>query len=486
VTAETGGKTGVLDRSRLALQDDFLRAAVRFTADRLRGKKQTATEELGRWEEWRERGRQIRSHTVANLDYYLNQFTDNITAAGGTVHFAGDAAEAGSMVLDIIRKKQARSVVKSKSMVSEEVGVNHLLEAEGVEVVETDLGEYIVQLAKETPSHIIIPAIHKNRQQIKELFTNAGGEGLTTDTKTLTAFARNKLREKFLNADVGITGCNFGVAESGSIVLFTNEGNADMVTNLPSTHIVLMGMERLVPTFADLEAMANLLPRAATGQRITTYMSVLTGTRNNGDRDGASEMHVIILDNGRSSQLGDDKMQSVLNCIRCGACLNVCPVYRQVGGHAYGSVYPGPIGAVLTPLLNQGEEYKDLPNASSLCGACSEACPVKIPLHDMLVYLRQRNVAEGRTKPVERLAFRGFKFVFSNARRYKLSFRAARLGQKPLVKDGHIESKIGPLKGWTDARNAPAVAPMSFRERWQSLAKELEANPGNQGDSQHE
>ncbi len=471
----------VLDRARVALGDDFLRAAVRFTADRLRTKKYTATESLGRWEEWRSRGQQIRAHTVAHLDYYLGQFADNVTRAGGNVQFAADASEASQMVLDIIRAKQARSVVKSKSMVSEEIGINHVLEAADVEVVETDLGEYIVQLAKETPSHIIIPAIHKNRQQIKDLFTEAGGENLTTDTKTLAGFARRTMRKKFLEADVGITGCNFGIAESGSVVLFTNEGNADMVTNLPQTHIVLMGMERLLPTFADLEVMANLLPRSATGQNITTYMSVLTGPRREGDHDGAREMHIIVLDNGRSNQLADAKMKEVLNCIRCGACLNVCPVYRQIGGHAYGSVYPGPIGAVLSPVLNQGEQYADLPYASSLCGACSEACPVKIPIHDMLVYLRQRNVERGWVKPAERAAFKGFAFAFAKVGRYKLAMRTARIGQGPLVRDGHIEAKIGPLRGWTEGRNAPALAQQSFREMWGLLEQELKTTSRESG-----
>ncbi|MCY0900508.1 MAG: lactate utilization protein B, partial [Firmicutes bacterium] len=341
-------------------------------------------------------------------------------------------------------------------------------------------------LAHEMPSHIIIPAIHKNRAQIKDLFTAAGGEQLTTDTKVLAGFARQKMRQKFLQADVGITGCNFGIAESGSVVLFTNEGNADMVTNLPETHIVLMGMERLLPSFADLEVMANLLPRAATGQHITTYMTVVTGTRREGDHDGARELHVIVLDNGRSQQLGDAKMKEVLNCIRCGACLNVCPVYRQIGGHAYGSVYPGPIGAVLSPVLNQGEKYADLPYASSLCGACSEACPVKIPIHDMLVYLRQRNVERGWTKPAEKAAFKGFGFAFAKVGRYKLATQAARVGQRPLVRNGHIEATIGPLKGWTKGRNAPTLAQTSFRDTWKSLQRELKTTTARTGGSDHE
>jgi L-lactate dehydrogenase complex protein LldF len=459
----------IVDRSRLALQDDFLRGAVRFTTERLRGRKAASSEELGNWEAWRERGRQIRSHTIAHLDYYLRQFVDNVQAHGGHVYFAANAEEAAQTIVEIVEKKQAKLAVKSKSMVSEEIHINKHLQERGIEVVETDLGEYIIQLAGEMPSHIIIPAIHKTRSQIKDLFTAAGATNLTTDTKDLTAFARRALRDKFLRADVGMTGCNFAIAESGSVVLFTNEGNGRMVSTLPKTHIVTMGMERILPTFADLEVMANLLPRSATGQKLTTYMSVITGPRRAEEADGPDELHIVILDNGRSSQLGDDEFQEVLHCIRCGACLNVCPVYRHIGGHAYGSVYPGPIGAVLTPLLNQGEAYQDLPYASSLCGACYEACPVKIPLHDMLVALRRRNVEQGRTKWAERMAFQGYRMVFAKAGRYKRVMRLARKAQKPLLRQGYVESTMGPLMGWTESRHAPALAKSSFRERFQSM-----------------
>ena len=456
-------------RARSALQDDFLRAAVRFTADRLRDKKRASTDALGQWEKWREQGRLIRAHTIAHLDFYLAEFARNVRAAGGNVHFAADANEAANCVMDIIRQKECRLVVKSKSMVSEEIHINHHLQESGIETIETDLGEYIVQLAGETPSHIIIPAIHKNRGQIRDLFTKAGGEALTTDTAALAGFARKTMREKFLHADVGITGCNFGIAESGTVTLFTNEGNADMVANLPRTHIVLMGMERVIPTFADLEVFANLLPRSATGQKITAYLSLVTGPRREGEQDGAQELHIVILDNGRSRQLGDPDFQDVLHCIRCGACLNVCPVYRQVGGHAYGSVYPGPIGAVLTPLLQQDEKYADLPYASSLCGACYEACPVKIPLHDMLVKLRQRKVASGATPRAERAVFRTFAAVFRHHQRYRLAMAAGRVVQRPLVRRGAITAAIGPLARWTASRTAPPLAETSFRERWRTL-----------------
>lgn len=460
-------------RSHDALQDEFLRSAVRFTVDRLRDKKKASTEPLPNWEALREEGRAIRSHTIAHLDTYLSQFAKNVRRAGGHVHFAADAREAVAQVLEIVRQKNGRSVIKSKSMVSEEIEINHHLETAGIDVVESDLGEYIIQLAKETPSHIIIPSIHKNREQIKELFTADGGVDLSTDTKVLAGFARRRMRERFLQADIGMTGCNFGIAESGTVVLFTNEGNADMVANLPKTHIVLMGMERVLPSFADLEVIANLLPRSATGQKITTYMSMVTGPRRIEEVDGAKEMHVIILDNGRSKQLGEEDFQEVLNCIRCGACLNVCPVYRQVGGHAYGSVYPGPIGAVLTPLLEEDGAHDDLPYASSLCGACYEACPVKIPLHEMLVKLRQRKVRAGKTTGQERSLMKGFAWIFSDHRRYRLSMKAGRVVQMAFFKNSQTQMVDGPLSAWTKSRALPELAKTSFRERWKAIEPTL-------------
>ncbi|GMA58123.1 iron-sulfur cluster-binding protein [Alicyclobacillus sacchari] len=432
--------SNVHDRAQQALADDFLRKAVHFTTDRLRNKKQAVTGEFGNWEAWRERGQQIRQHTIAHLDYYLDQFARHLEAHGAHVHFAATGEEASYIVREIAAAKSAKRAVKSKSMVTEEIHLNHHLEEMGVQVVETDLGEYIIQLAGETPSHIIIPAIHKNREQIRDLFEAESGEQLTTETRDLAAFARRRLRQEYLTADIGITGCNFGIAETGSIALFTNEGNADLVMNMPKTHIVLMGMERVLPTMSDLEVFAHLLPKSATGQNVITYMSIVTSPRRDNEADGAEEMHVIILDNGLSRQLGDPDFQAILHCIRCGACLNVCPVYRQIGGHAYGSVYPGPIGAVLSPLLNDGETYQDLPYASSLCGACYEACPVKIPLHDMLVRERQRLVATGHVKPAEKAAFRAFRQVFGNAGRYQTTIRIARRLQFP----SHMMATSGP------------------------------------------
>ncbi len=463
------------DRVKIALNDDFLRNAVKFTTERLRKNKQSATEELGNWEEWRTRGREIRSHTISYLDYYLSQFVKNLRALGGYVHFASSAREAIEISLKIMKAKEAKSVVKSKSMVSEEVHINQALENNGIEVVETDLGEYIIQLAGETPSHIIIPAIHKNKEQVAELLSGIAGQRLPADTAILAGFARSKLREKFLQADIGITGCNFAIAESGSIVLFSNEGNARMVSTIPKTQITMMGMERIIPSWEDLEVMAQLLPRAATGQKLTVYMSVINGPKRKDDLDGPEELHVIILDNGRSNQLGDPEFQEVLHCIRCGACLNTCPVYRHIGGHSYGWVYSGPIGAVLTPLLQEDKEkWGELANASSLCGACYEACPVKIPLHDMLVYIRRRNVEEGLAPKAEQLGMKVYRTLTSNHKRFRLAMKAGQRGQKFIAGNGEIKANLGPLKGWNAYRVAPALAESSFRDSWKDLDKELQ------------
>jgi L-lactate dehydrogenase complex protein LldF len=460
VSAEIQGRLG--DRARAALADDFLRQAVRFTVDRLRAGKARGTAALGDWEQWRESARDIRRHTIAHLDEYLAEFTQHATAAGASVHFAADAAEARSLALAIARRAEARLVVKSKSMVSEEVALNRHFEEAGIKVVETDLGEWIVQLAHETPSHLILPAIHKQRRQIQELFEQEGQEKLAPDTSVLAAFARRRLREAFLEADVGITGCNFAIAESGSVALFTNEGNGRMVTTLPRVHIVLMGMERIVPTWDALEVMANVLPRSATGQKLTTYLNVLTGPRRTGEADGASEMHVIVLDNGRASLLGDPHFQDVLNCVRCGACLNVCPVYRHIGGHAYGAVYSGPIGAVLTPLLYQSPEAAELANASTLCGACFEACPVKIPLHDMLVELRHRNVERGLSPAGERIGMKLFaRFATSDAL-WRLARRLTRALQRVASTPARrrwLARLLPPLRPWLRHRALPVLQP---------------------------
>ncbi len=481
---ELNGPNTVKQRAELALNNEFLRKAVKYTTEKLRSGKIQAAEEHGNWDQWRERGRQIRLHTIAHLDYYLNLFVENARANGVHVHFANTGEEAVEISLAIAKQKQAESVVKSKSMVTEELHLNRALEGIGVEAVETDLGEYIIQLARETPSHIIIPAIHKNKQQIAELLSKEAGEYLPPDTTILAGFVRKKLREKFLQADIGMTGCNFAIAETGSMVLFENEGNARMVTTVPKTQITLMGMERIIPSWADLEVMATLLPRSATGQKLTVYMSGITGPKRGQDADGPEEMHIIIVDNGRSNQLGDPEFQELLNCIRCGACLNACPVYRHIGGHAYGGTYSGPIGAVLTPALNKNvAEWDDIANASSLCGACYEACPVKIPLHDMLVYLRRRKVEQGYSPAAERVAMKGYASVMSSSATLRRVLKLGQFGQKLVVRDGVIKAKVGPLKGWNSYRHTPALAKQTFRDQWGTLEQEIretlqEMDPG--------
>lgn len=448
-------------RSSEALSNDHLRGAVRYTVERLRTAKAGSTEAFGNWEEWRETGRSIRAHTIEHLDYYLAQFSENARARGTEVHFAVDAEEAREILAGIIDATGAKSVVKSKSMVSEELHVNQALSQAGVKVVETDLGEWIVQLAEETPSHLILPAIHKRRKEIQDLFEKEGGQTLAPDTATLAGYARGRLRDEFAAADLGITGCNFAIAETGSVALFTNEGNGRMVTTLPRTHVVLMGMERILPSLADLSLMAQLLPRSATGQKLTTYLNLITGPRRGGEADGPARVHVIVVDNGRSRQLGDADFQEILHCIRCGACLNVCPVYRHIGGHAYGSVYSGPIGAVLTPLLDADPLAAELAQASTLCGACHEACPVKIPLHDMLVQLRARNVTAGKAKIPEHAAMSLFGFVYSHPR---LLAWLARMGRRALRLLGPAPRRwLSPLLGgWTRTRSLPVLADRSF------------------------
>lgn len=454
------------ERVDKALTDPFLKKSLQNIQEKFRTGKKAAFDELGNMEAWRSRAEAIRTHTIQHLDYYLDQFSTNVEKNGGKVFFAHDDKEAINYVINLAQQKKAKTIVKSKSMVSEEVQLNTQLEKMGVEAIETDLGEYIIQLANETPSHIIGPAVHKNRRQVAELFSKEAGKELSDDTPTLTKFAREQLRNKFLAADIGLSGCNFAIAETGSIILVSNEGNARLTTTLPKTHVIMMGMERIVPTWEDLDVVLSLLPRSATGQKITSYVTAITGPKKENDLDGPEELHVIILDNGRSNALGT-QFQQILNCIRCGACLNVCPVYRHIGGHAYGSVYSGPIGAVLTPILNGFDCWEELPYASSLCAACTEACPVKIPLHDMLINLRQEETVEKRNSWTERAAFRTYAKVASNPKLYSSALKLAKLALKPYSnKQGFIEKAPGPLKEWTKARDLPLPAAESFRDWW--------------------
>jgi len=406
----------------------------------------------------------VRDHTVADLATYLERFADAAQAKGTRVFFAADAAEAVGYVREVVRSTGARLIAKGKSMASEAICLAHELEADGLEVLETDLGEYIVQLAHEPPSHITAPAVHLTRRDIADLFSREHGSPLPEEPEGLTAFARDRLRRTFLDADVGICGVNFAVADAGSFALVTNEGNGRLVTSLPRVLIAIMGMERIVPSFAELGLLLPMLVASASGRKVTTYFSFVNGPRLPEEPDGPDEVHVVVLDNGRSKILPTE-FRSILHCIRCGACQNVCPVYRQTGGHAYGAVYGGPIGAVLTPLLVGFERAGDLPNASSLCGACTEVCPVGIPLHEHLLALR-REVAKERAPLAERAAFRTWSIAWRSPGRYLFLARLSRLGQRLFARGGRIRRAPFPLSRWTRGRDMPAVATRTFRERW--------------------
>ena len=460
---------GFNERGRRAIQDRGLHDAVEhFTKKSVVGRN-AVLNALPEAPELRERAYRIKQETMANLDRYLEQMADAIEGRGGKVYFARDGEDVVRYVADLARRRGAKVIAKSKSMATEEIELNRRLEQDyadlGLEIVETDLGEWIAQLAGDHPSHIVGPILHMNREQVAEVLSGVAGKKLPPNVEDLTRFARKRLREKFLTADIGMTGANFGVAETGTVVTVTNEGNARLVTSVPPVHVVVMGIEKLIPRFTDLSVFVQLLARSGTGQKITVYTNFVTGPRGEGELDGAEEMHLILLDNGRSELLGTEFEES-LYCIRCGACLNVCPVYRQTGGHAYGSTYSGPIGAVITPLLKGNEEARDLPHASSLCGACSEACPVGIPLHDLLLKLRNRQVEEGLASKLQRAAFKVFENTMKRPALYKLSGRASRAAQKPLLRDDCVRPIPGPMSGWTNSRDLPPLAKKSFRELW--------------------
>ncbi len=428
--------SGFESRAAAALADPHKRANVprfaeRAADNRVRGLGGVDFEAL------RAAGEAARSRAIADLPALLDSLQEKLEAAGAVVHRAPTGADAAAYVTDVVLR-HGRMAVKGKSMAAEEIGLNERLEAAGVEVVETDLGEFIVQTAGEAPEHIIIPAIHKTTDQVRELFEPLAGRPIGDDPAELTAFARDHLRSRFLEAPVGITGVNFAVAETGTIVLVTNEGNGRMCSSLPPVHIAIMGMERVVADLADLAVLLPLLTRSGTGQKITSYVTLLNGPRRGDEEDGPEEMHVVILDNGRS-RVRETPYRSVLNCIRCGACQNVCPVYRQVGGTAYGWVYGGPIGAVLTPLLHGDQE---LGHASSLCAACDDVCPVKIPLHELLLGLRRDRAADSAGL-LERLAFRLWSFAWSRPRLFRLTVRLA----------GRARGPLPLLRRWTRTRD---------------------------------
>lgn len=441
------------------LKNSFMRGAIASAQDGLRDKKIQATSEdpdLEDWEEWRKAGEEIRRHTIENLDFYLEQFSDQFAERGGHIFFAKTAEEANRYIQSVVKEKNAKNIVKSKSMVTEEISLNRMLEEMGCHVVETDLGEYILQLDDDDPpSHIVAPALHKDKEQIRETYEKKKGYRESENPAELTAFTRKLLREEFLRADIGITGCNFAVAETGTVTLVTNEGNANLCTSLPKTQISVMGMERIVPTWEELDVMVSLLSRSAVGQKLATYVTAFTPGKEDGELDGPDDFHLVILDGGRSNALGSE-FQDVLHCIRCGACVNVCPVYRHIGGHSYGSIYQGPIGAVLTPILGGYEKYKELPFASSLCAACTDECPVGIPLHDLLIKHREKIVEEyGLSETSEKWMMKGFGMGTSSPSLFQTAVKSA---------SSVMKQPVGPLKEWTKGREFPPPAKESFRK----------------------
>jgi L-lactate dehydrogenase complex protein LldF len=443
------------ENAKAALADVQLRGALKNATSLFGEKRKQAVAGLPNWEELRTQARAIKDEVLSDLDRYLKEFVRNAESRGAKIHWARDAAEANSIICGLVKDRNARIVVKSKSMTTEETHLNDALEAAGLQVVETDLGEYIIQLAHEPPSHIIAPAIHKTRHQIGELFTAELGMPPTDDVDKMTSTARATLRDRFAAADVGISGVNFAIAETGTIVIVENEGNIRLTTSLPRLHIAMMGIEKVIPRFADLDVFLKLLPRSGSGQRLTTYQSFITGVKRHATDEGPDELHIVLLDNGRSRILAHPVTRQSLACIRCGACLNACPVYQQVGGHAYGSVYPGPIGAVITPQLMGIQKAAQLPYASSLCGACRDVCPVKIDIPELLLHLRGE-ISERKGSTAERLVFKVWARVMTNSALYKLSSIA-----------GRILQRVMPIsRAWTNGRDLRPIESKSFHDLW--------------------
>ncbi len=471
--------------ARGVLDDAQLRKNVRHATTVIQNKRNKVVGEVPDWEPLREAGRALREHTMLYLDAYLEQFEANCTRAGGVVHWARDAEEARAIVVRLAQESiaahggDAREVIKIKSMTTEEIGLNSALQEAGITPYETDLAELIIQLGRDQPSHIVVPALHKNRMQIREIFQREMHLPHLGDTpQDLADAARRFLREKFLRVPTAVSGANFLIAETGGVCIVESEGNGRMCLTLPQTLIAVAGIDKVVPRFADLEVLLQLLPRSATGERMNPYNSIWTGVH---PGDGPVAFHVVLLDNGRSDVLADEHGRETLHCIRCGACQNACPVYRQTGGHAYGSVYAGPIGAILTPQLQSMKYAESLPYASSLCGACYEVCPVKINIPEVLVHLRNRVVEQNTSglrvlTNAEALAMKMAGSLFRSERRFRAAQRLARMGQGVLAReDGRGEAWIswlpGVAGGWTTVRDLHAIPAQSFREWWEEREK---------------
>jgi L-lactate dehydrogenase complex protein LldF len=453
VSSARRGSATFPEAARVELRNVQLRRNLGRATRTIRDRRLAVVGEVDDWQALREAGRAIKDATLRRLDEHLLDFERAFTEGGGTVHWAGDAAEANAIVAGIVRGHGATEVVKVKSLTTDEIGLNDALAAEGIEAVETDFAELILQLDGDWSSHILVPAIHRNRTEIRDLFRRTIGSGdLSDEPAELAEAARLHLRRRFLAAKVGVSGANFAVAETGSLVVLESEGNGRMCTTLPDVLVSVVGIEKLLPRWDDLEVFLQLLPRSSTGERMNPYTSIWTGATAG---DGPREMHVVLLDNGRTDVLRDEVGRQALRCIRCSACLNVCPVYERTGGHAYGSIYPGPIGAILTPQLEGVDRAASLPFASSLCGACEEACPVMIEIPRILVHLRDL----APKQRAARSAMRALAWTFGTPRRYERGQRLARRGAGRL-------GALGPLRGWTASRELPKVPERSFREWW--------------------
>lgn len=461
------------ESAKAYLSNTQLRKNIGHATHTIREKREHVVDEMPDWEALREAGSQIKTRVMRHLDKYLLQLEESVQKAGGHVHWANDADEANRIIVNLVKQKDVQDVVKVKSITTDEIKLNKALANEGIQALETDLAELIVQLAEDEPSHILVPAIHKNRAEIRDLFRKKLDQKELSDRpEDLAEAARLYLRKKFLNAKVGISGANFGVAETGTVAVVESEGNGRMCTTLPDTLITLMGIEKIIPTWQDFEVFMQLLPRSSTAERMNPYNSFWTGVT---EGDGPQEFHLVLLDNGRTNVLRDEVGRQTLHCIRCSACLNVCPVYERTGGHAYNSVYPGPIGAILTPQLKGLEDdgAASLPYASSLCGACYEVCPVKINIPDVLVHLRGKIVDEKKrnggfkqkTDP-EHIGMKMMARAFQSRSRYERGQKLARTGQKLFTKDGTISRLPGKLSGWTAMRDLKPIPDQTFREWW--------------------
>lgn len=450
--------------AKTLLKDTQLRHNVRHATDVIRNKRSRVVDEMPDWQALREAGRHIKEHTMRHLDIYLQQFEEACTRAGGHVHWARDADEASRIVVGIVQSHNEKEVIKVKTMTSDEIWLNKALEAAGITPYETDLAELIIQLGGDAPSHIVAPALHRNRMEVREIFLNKMGLKELGDTpEALAETARLYLRERFLRVKVGVSGANFAIAETGSVCVVESEGNGRMCVSLPRVLISLIGIEKVIPKFDDLEVFLQSLPRSATGERMNPYNSIWTGVAAG---DGPQEFHAVLIDNGRTTVLADPESRETLHCIRCGMCLNICPVYRQTGGHAYGSTYSGPIGAILTPQLQSMQHSQSLPYASSLCGACYEVCPVKINIPEVLIHLRGKIVAAGESPFTERVGMKAARFALSRGGRLGLAEKFARFAQWFYERDGKLQNLPGILANWTEYRDMPALPKESFREWW--------------------